>query len=140
MENTLKKNSIGIFSYGRKQSQRCPNKLLRPFGNTTLVDILLSKLSTFGDNAFFAGYDSEFKEKCNEIGVNFVQRTLKSVTIDEPQIEALSFLKKINYEYLLIINGCLPFLKIETINSFLEEVIENGLQSTSAIQKRSNYF
>jgi len=140
MEQIISENNIGIFSYGRKQSQRCPNKMLRPFGNTTLVNILLEKLKTFGENTFFAGYDREFNEKCDEIGVRFVQRTLKSVTIDEPQIECLSFLKEVNYDYLLIVNGCLPFLNIKTISAFLNEVVNNGLYPSSAIIKRSNYF
>ena len=50
-------NNIGIFSYGRKGSERCPNKMLRTFGDTTIVDILLNKLKYFNDNSFFAGYD-----------------------------------------------------------------------------------
>ena len=103
MEQIISGNNIGIFSYGRKQSQRCPNKMLRPLGNTTLVNILLEKLKTFGDNTFFAGYDREFNEKCDEIGVSFVQITLKSVIIDENKIKVLSFLRKVNYDYILII-------------------------------------
>ena len=26
---------VGVFSFGRKQSERCPNKMLRPFADTT---------------------------------------------------------------------------------------------------------
>lgn len=29
--------SVGVFSFGRKESHRCPNKILRPFAGTTLV-------------------------------------------------------------------------------------------------------
>ena len=133
-------NNIGIFSYGRKQSQRCPNKMLRPFDDTTLVDIILKKLKSLGDNTFFAGYEKEFKQKCDQIGVRFVQRTKKSVSIDEPQIECLSFLREVNHDYLLIVNGCLPFLKVETIKSFLNEVVGRGLHPSSVIMKQSNYF
>lgn len=140
MNIILKDNNIGICSYGRKQSQRCPNKMLRTFGNTTLADIILSKLSLFGENAFFAAHAEEFKNKCLEHGIDFVQRTLKSVTVDEPQTECLSFLKDVNYEYILIVNGCLPFLKTSTITNFLQKVVENGLNPTSAVIARNNYF
>ncbi len=139
-ENILKENNIGICSYGRKQSQRCPNKMLRPFGDTTVADILLSKLAHFGENAFFAGHAEEFRNKCIEHDVHFVQRSLKSVTIDEPQTECLSFLKDVDYDYILIINGCLPFLEISTIANFLQKVFDNGLASTSAVIARKNYF
>ncbi len=131
---------IGIFSLGRKLSRRCPNKMLRPFSGTTLTDIVLKKLATFGENSFFAGYEGEFKEKCEDIGVRFVQRTKESVSIDEPQIKYLSFLRKVNYDYLLIVNGCLPLLKVKTIMGFLNEVVDNDLHPSSVFVKRSNYF
>ena len=38
------KTIAGII-HARKQSTRCPNKHLRPLGNTTLIDIALDKLS-----------------------------------------------------------------------------------------------
>jgi len=140
MSNVFMENNIGVFSYGRTQSQRCPNKMLRPFGETTVTDILLKKLSDLSENSFFAGHDMAFREKCERHDVEFVQRTLKSVTIDEPQTECLSFLRDVKYDYLLLVNGCLPFLKKETILSFLDSVIHNKLEPTSAVIKRHNYF
>ena len=140
INNTLLKHNIGIFSYGRTQSQRCPNKMLRGFDQTTIADILLKKFSEIGGNTFFAGHDQEFKIKCEEHGVDFVQRTLKSVTIDEPQTECLSFLHDVEYDYLLLVNGCLPFLKQETILKFLDDVVDSDLKSASAVIKRKNYF
>ena len=38
------KTIAGII-HARKDSTRCPNKHLRPLGNTTLIDIALEKLS-----------------------------------------------------------------------------------------------
>ena len=38
---------IGVFAFARTQSERCPNKMLRPFAGTTLTDIVLEKLSAF---------------------------------------------------------------------------------------------
>ena len=136
----MDKYSIGVCSYGRKKSQRCPNKMLRNFGGTTLVDILLRKLVPFGDDAFFAGYDKEFEDKCQQNGVRFIQRSEKSVSIDEPQIECLSFVKDVEYDHLLIVNGCLPLLGESIIQRFLNIVIEKGLPPSAAIIKRHNYF
>ncbi len=140
MKNTLSKHNIGIFSYGRKQSQRCPNKMLRDFDQTTIADVLLEKLSDIDQNVFFAGHDPEFEKKCKEHGVEFVQRTHKSVTIDEPQTECLSFLRNVKYDYLLLINGCLPFLEKKTILGFLNNVVQGGLQPSAAVIRRNNYF
>jgi hypothetical protein len=132
--------SIGVFSFGRKQSQRCANKMLRPFGGTTLMDIALTKLERFGDRAFFAGYEDEFREKCAAHGVPFVPRSLRSASIDDPITDILSFLADVPYTHLLIVNACLPFLKTETMQGFLDDCIGGGLQPAFAVIRRQNHF
>lgn len=133
-------NSVGIFSFARKQSQRCPNKMLKPFAGTTLTDIVLSKLKNFGDSAFFAGYEDEFKRKCVKAGVRFVRRSHRSAHIDAPITEILSFLKKVDFEYLLIVNSCLPLLKYETIAAFLEDCRKNDFRPAFSVIRRNNFF
>lgn len=133
-------NKVGVFSFGRKQSQRCPNKLLRPFAGTTLTDIVLSKLAYFGSKAFFAGYEDEFKSKCNNYNVQFVMRDQNSVNIDGPIVEILSFLKKMDFEYLLIVNACLPFLSINSIESFLRNCVDSDYQPAFSVIARHNFF
>ncbi len=136
---TLNNEKIAIFSYGRKNSKRCYNKLLRKFHNTTIVDILLDKLSKF-ENSYFGGYDREFEIKCKKHGVKFLKRSKKSVNIDYPISECLKFVNKIDQEYLLLINACLPFLSIRTINEFLNSVIKSNFNSTSLLVRKDNYF
>ena len=82
-------NNTGVFSFARKQSQRCPNKMLRPFANTTLTDIVLKKLAEFGDRAFFAGFEPEFEDRSRQRGVKFIKRDKKSVNIDGPITDIL---------------------------------------------------
>lgn len=136
----LTKKDIGIFSFARKQSQRCPNKMLRPFGKATLTDIVLEKLGNFKQNSFFAGYEPEFKDKCAKHGVRFVQRSQKSATIDEPITEILSFLKDLEYDYFLIVNACLPFLRVESIEKFLNKCLEQDFHPAFAVIKRHNFY
>ena len=133
--------SVGVFSFGRKQSQRCPNKMLRPFGNTTLADIMLSKLRHFAPGSFFAGADAEFIEKCAQHGVPYVARDPRSVVIDEPITEILSFLRDVPYTHLLIVNACLPFLRVETIAAFLADCQQAGnFQPAFGVVRRHNHF
>jgi CMP-N-acetylneuraminic acid synthetase len=133
-------NNVGVFSFARKQSQRCPNKMLRPFADTTLTDIVLKKLVEFGDRAFFAGFEPEFEEKSRQFGVNFIKRDKKSVNIDGPITEILSFLKIVDFEYLLIVNACLPFLRLKTIENFLYECKNGGYHSAFSVIMRRNFF
>ena len=131
---------ISIFSFGRKNSQRCQNKMLRPFASTTLTDIILAKLGQFKLDTFFAGYEDEFRNKCKENKVRFVNRDEKSINIDEPIHEILSFIKHEKSDYFLLVNACLPFLKIATIEKFLNNCINKKLTSSFAITRRDNYF
>lgn len=114
--------------------------MLRPFAGTTLADIILGKLSAFAPQAFFAAYEEEFREKSERHGVPFVARDPRSVAIDEPITEILSFLHGVPYTHLLIVNGCLPFLKTTTIAGFLEDCSRGGLAPAFAVTRRRNHF
>lgn len=131
---------VGVFSFGRKSSQRCPNKLLRPFGGTTLTDIALAKLASFGDQAFFAAHEEEFQDKCAAHGVRFVPRSAVSAAIDEPITEILSFLRDQPNTHFLIVNACLPFLSAETIRRFLAECLAGGAEPAFGVIRRQNHF
>jgi CMP-N-acetylneuraminic acid synthetase len=131
---------VGVFSFGRKQSQRCPNKMLRPFAGTTLVDIALDKLRAFAPDAFFAGYEAEFADKASAHGVAYVSRSERSVSVDEPITEILSFLRDLPFSHFLIVNGCLPFLKATTIRAFLDQAIDGGYEPAFGVVRRQNHF
>lgn len=129
-----------IFSFGRRQSERCPNKMLRPFADTTLTDIVLEKLARCRFPAFFAGFEEEFAAKCKAHGVPFVQRDERSAKIDGPVLEILSFLRGVESEHLLIVNACQPFIRLETMEAFLEDCIKNGNRPAFAVIRRMNNF
>lgn len=133
-------SDIAVVSYGRKQSERCPNKMLRSFCDTTLTDIVLSKISCFGAQAYFAGFEDEFRVKAEAHGVNFVQRTEHSVHIDGPIVDVFGFVKDIDCENILFVSACLPFLLEKTIVSFYESCLRNSHKPALAVVARKNYF
>ena len=124
---------------GRLGSQRCPNKMLKAFSNTTLTDIILSKLSYF-ENSFFAGFENIFEEKCKQHNVNFVRRSKRSIEIDKPIVEILEFLNRVDYDKILFVSGCLPLLKIETIERFLTFCNSDYDIPATLYIRRNNYF
>ncbi len=132
-------HSVGVFSFARVQSERCSQKMIRPFGDTTLTDIVLKKLREIGPDTFFAGYEKVFADKCQEAGVSFVRRSEHSVHIDGPITEILSFLKDLPYDYFLIINACLPFLPVRTIKDFLQ-YCQQDFRPVFAVIKRHNFY
>ena len=131
---------VAIFSFGRKDSQRCPNKMLRPLAGTTLTDILLEKFSRCHQPTFFAGYEPEFRSLCNNHGVRFVQRDERSATIDEPIVEILSFLEPLEFTHFLCVNASLPFLELDTITSFLDDCIANNSQPAFSVIRKANHL
>jgi CMP-N-acetylneuraminic acid synthetase len=135
MNNT----EIGVWSCSRTSSTRCKRKMVRPFAETTLTDIFLTKLAKLKRNVLFGGYEDIFREKCQEHGVPFVQRTEKAATVDEPASKIYEFLNDQPYEYLLQVNACIPFLKTESIVKFLEICVKDD-KPKFAVFKKNNYY
>ncbi|MSO55862.1 MAG: hypothetical protein EXQ55_02915 [Acidobacteria bacterium] len=133
-------SDIVTFSFGRKQSARVPNKMLRPFADTTLIDIALGKLRTFAPDAFFAGYEAEFRDKCDKHGVRFVQREKHSIGIDGPITDILSFLRTVDAKYCLLVSACNPFMTIEHINRFLVECKQGGYRPAISVKRHRKHF
>ena len=135
MNNT----DIAVWSCSRLSSTRCPNKMVRPFHDTTLTDIFLSKLEKLKKNIFFAGYEEVFEEKCKLQGVPFVKRTRRSAQIDEPASEIYSFLLDQPYNYFLQVNACIPFLRTKTIIDFLESCATDHRPCFGVFRNRNHF-
>ena len=135
----IKDKEIGIFSMARISSKRCAGKMTREFGDSTLTDIILSKLAKLGQNTFFAGYEPIFKKKSIRHKVQFIQRTKESSLSSGPHLEVMNFLKNQNYKYFLFISGCVPNLKIKTITNFIE-ICKKEKKPAFAVFEKQNYF
>jgi CMP-N-acetylneuraminic acid synthetase len=140
MTHTRRPADVAVYSFGRTRSERCPNKMLRPFGGTTLTDIILSKLARITAPTFFAGFESAFAERCARYGVRFVQRDERSATIDEPIIDILSFLRPLEFSHLLCVNASLPFLEVGTIEAFLEDCLAHDRQPAFGVIQKKNHL
>jgi molybdopterin-guanine dinucleotide biosynthesis protein A len=133
-------SDIVAFSFGRKQSARVPNKMLRPFADTTLVDIALRKLKAVDPHAFFAGYEDEFRAKCAQHGVRFVGREPNSIAIDGPITEILSFLRAVDAKYFLLVSACNPFMTVEHIERFRDRCVEGGCRPAISVKRHRKHF
>ena len=140
VKSNFTKNNICIYSLGRLQSVRCKNKMKKNFHNGSLSEIIIKKLSKLNNyNNFFAGHESYFEKICNKYNVTFVKRTKKSALSEGPNKDIHSFLFSLNYDYFLLINPCLPFLKLSTIKKFLNFCVNNQT-SCSILTLKKNYF
>lgn len=139
--------NLKVFSHARLQSSRCPRKMVRPFGetatdygDTTLTDIMMSKLMSLkeqGFDVFFAGRDGFFERSAVRHDVPFVARSEESDRDNTSTRIIFSYLEEVDAEWLLFVNPCLPFLTIKTILDFVDQA---GERPAFGVIERTNYF
>tara|TARA_R110000796_G_scaffold162022_1_gene278807 strand:- start:7929 stop:8621 length:693 start_codon:yes stop_codon:yes gene_type:complete len=139
------KKEICILVQARLSSTRVPGKMLRPFTNTTLVDILLEKLSKSTvinkKDIIFSAYEPELKKTAKSHGVTVFNRSEQSAMSEgEPLSEIYEWHDKLPYKYVILISACNPLLKIETIDKFIESFIESDKEGGFAVFEKKTYY
>ena len=136
---------ICLIVQARLGSQRVPNKMLRPFSNTTLVDILFEKLKSSKimplENIHFSAHEEELKEVANKHNINIFHRSEASAMSEgEPMTEIYEWHNKLPYKYVISVSACNPLLKIETINKFIESFIKSEKEGAFAVFEKKTYY
>ena len=123
---------VAIVVQARLSSERCPRKMVRPFAGTTLTDIACEKILASSvipkENFYLAVNEPELVEIGEKHGVNVFKRSEKSSLWDGgPNAhlrEMYEWWDKLPYKYCILVNGCAPFLPLETIEN-LKELTNN---------------
>ena len=136
---------ICLIVQARLGSQRVPNKMLRPFANTTLVDILFEKLKSSKimplENIHFSAHEEELKEVANKHNINIFHRSeVSAMSEGEPMTEIYEWHNKLPYKYVISVSACNPLLKIETINKFIESFIKSEKEGAFAVFEKKTYY
>jgi len=114
---------IGVFIPGRLQSERLPNKLILPLGDTNLWDIACKKLNSLPDkyNKYALCYDKELVEIAQKYeNLTVILRDEDTALVDGPLEYIFKDLKEVEDTHLMFLNPCLAFLEKETILKSLE--------------------
>ena len=128
--------SIAAIIHARKDSTRCPNKHLRPLGDTTLIDIALENLSKLDvDEKYLAVYDQELKDKVIN-GVQILHRDYDSVAPGNCHHSVMyKHLKNVESEFILNYNPCQPFLQVDKLNHCIRVFKESRMKSMITVKK-----
>ena len=136
-------DDIAIVVQARLNSQRLPNKMLKPFVNTTLFNLLLDKLnnSSLIDNkkVYLSIYEDELKQASAGYGFNIYNRSYQSANEDNDIRVIYEWYKDIKEKYVVLISACNPLLKIETIENravIFNSQIPHGGSTTSNADNR----
>lgn len=138
-------SQIAFLVQARLSSQRCPRKMIRPFAETTLLDINIQKLveSKFipNENIYVSVYEDELKEVASRYPVNIFDRSEKSANSEgTPMTEIYEWWDKIPHEYVILTNACAPMLKTETIENFSKAYLKTDSNGMFGVMAKKNYF
>jgi CMP-N-acetylneuraminic acid synthetase len=135
---------ISLVIQARLGSQRVPGKMLRPFAGTTLVDILLEKVSNLKSiepsQIYFCAYEDKLLEVASKYPINTVKRSKESAN-EEKNIKILfEWHKQIPTNYLVMVSACNPLLEIKTIDKFIEQYKISDKEGAISVYESKNYF
>lgn len=135
----------------RENSFRVPNKMIKPLEDTSLFELYIKKLEKIASsNNLFSNVIMAINRKDKTLWdiakdtkhIQIVERDDKSISQKFNCIsETQSYLKKFDEEYIININGCFPFLKVETILNISNFYLKNSyIKSLTCVKERHNHF
>jgi CMP-N-acetylneuraminic acid synthetase len=137
-------NDICVVVQARMGSQRVPGKMLRPFSDTTLVDILFNKLAQSKiipkSNIYFSVYENELKDVGEQHGVNIFDRSKESAFAETDMKLIYEWYDKLPFKYVVLISACNPLLTIDTIDGFIKAFIESDKGGAFAVFEKKTYY
>ena len=139
------KDEICIVVQARLGSERVPGKMLKPFSNSNLVDILFKKLKNLKNisqsSIFLSAYEEELKEVARENRINIYERSEESAKSEgQPLSEIYEWYNVLPYKYVILISACNPLLKVETIDAFIESFIQSDKDGSFAVFEKKTYY
>lgn len=128
----------------RLNSQRVPFKMVREFGNSTLFDIGIQKLldckNIPNQNIIVSVYEDRLKEIAKNYNVHIFERSFESANNDNNLKVIYEWHDKIPYKYVIKLNPCSPFLKVETIEKFVDTFLNQEEDNLFGVIKLKDYF
>ena len=135
---------IAFLVQARSNSERVPQKMTRPFQNSTLTDLILQKLvnSSFIPNSqiYLAVHEPELIEIGSKYPVNIFKRSYESANVDNGIQVLFEWWNKLPHKYVIMISGCNPFLKTQTIDDFTKEYIKSQHEGLFTVVKKKDYY
>ncbi len=136
--------SISVLINARTQSTRVPNKLLRSFANSCLLQIALEKLDklNFFDHRYLAVAEEELIEMGKQFAnVEILRRDDASVRKGVNPLD-VTFAHYLNIpsDYIFVFNPCLPCIEPETIRRAYEYFQATNFNSYTAVIETGDWI
>jgi len=142
----LKKlDDIAFIVQARLNSQRVPQKMIRPFAGSNLFGIILDKLLSSkvipSENIIASVHEEElFYEANTKRNIRTFERSYESANNDNDLKKIYEWHDKLPHKYVVLISGCNPLLTVETIDRFVEQFVEQKEESLFAVFEKKTYY
>jgi len=137
-------SDICFIIQARLNSERVPKKMVRDFAGTTLTDHVLKKLvncsSIPNSQIYLSAYEDELVSIGNKYPINVFKRSYESANIDCGIEVLFEWYAKLPYKYVILVSGCNPFLKSETIEKFIKKYLKSSNDGLFSVIEKKNYF
>ncbi len=128
----------------RTQSTRVPNKMLKPFSNSSLFEIAINKIlqsSIIPKNNFYLSVmDKELIDIAKKYNLNYFTRSEESTQEPVTLPKVFEWYNKLPYKYFVIINACNPILKIETIDKFTTQFLKSNSRGQFGVFEKKTFL
>ena len=139
-------NDVCVVIQARLNSERVPNKMIKPFGDTSLFEIACKKLLESSvipkDNMYVSVYEQELIDIAKKCDINIFKRSKESALFDGDGSVSMMYdwWDKLPFKYVVLVSACLPFLKLETIENFYKEYLSVDKNGMLAVMKKKTYY
>ena len=136
---------VCVMVQARLGSQRVPQKMIRPFAGTTLMDICLEKLANSqfipNKNVYASVYEPELVDICKKYDVEIYHRSEASANSEgTPMTQMYEWWDQTPFKYCVLVNACAPFLNIETVENFVKAYLETDSDGFFGVIEKKNYY
>lgn len=138
--------NIAFIVQARLNSQRVPNKMIRPFADSNLFAIILDKLLESKiipkENIFGSVFEQELIDVLEERELNYWHRSEASANEDSNLQLIYEWHDKLfaKFEHVVLISGCNPLLKIDTIDDFVKKFVTQEEENLFAVTEKKTYY
>lgn len=139
-------NDICVIIQARLSSERVPEKMIKPFVDSSLFEITCRKLKESKvipkENIYVSVYEQKLIDIAKKCDMNIFKRSKKSAFYDGDDHLSVMFewWNKLPYKYVIMVSACLPLLKIETIDEFFNQYLSIDKDGMFGVIKKKNYY
>tara|TARA_B100001113_G_scaffold345393_1_gene334949 strand:- start:1288 stop:1971 length:684 start_codon:yes stop_codon:yes gene_type:complete len=139
-----KLDDICFIVQARLNSQRVPQKMIKPFAGSSLFELIIDKL-IWSDiipkkNIYASVNEDELKAIANKYKVNIYERSHESANNDNSLQKIYEWHNKLPYKYCVLISGCNPLLSLRTIDSFVRNFVAQEEENLFAVFEKKQYY